>query len=60
MTPEEAIKLQSELQSLLPEVGFDKYLASGKLGIEALERIQEQRRYFWAFRKYLLPGETKD
>jgi hypothetical protein len=39
MTIDEAIKLQTELLNLLPEVGFNKYIASTRLGIEALERI---------------------
>ena len=60
MKLEEAIELQDELLSLLPEVGFNKYIASTQLGIEALKRYQNLRSRhripYWE----RLPGETED
>ena len=43
MNIDEAIKLQHELPNLLREVGLNKYIASTRLGIEALEREQAIR-----------------
>ena len=58
MTIDEDIELQAELFKLLTEVGFNKYLASTRLGVKALERIRKSRgeasRYYIGY----LPGET--
>ena len=58
MTIDEATELQAELLKLLPEVGFNKYLASTWLGVEALKRIRKSRgeapRYYIGY----LPEET--
>lgn len=59
MTIDEALKLQEELQGLLPKVGFNKYLASNRIGIEALERVKDSRVQRLADFINLLPGETK-
>lgn len=60
MTIDEAIKLQTELKSLLPEVGFNKYLASTQLGIEALKFIDAERKSGYIDVSDLLPGETTE
>ncbi len=60
MTIEEATKLQQELLTLLPEVGFNKYMASTKLGIEALERLKRNREDPVLAIFTPLPGETKE
>ena len=57
---DEAIKLQGELLSLLPEVGFNKYIASTRLSLEALERIKEGREKGYDFFGHLLPGEQEE
>ena len=59
MTITEAIKLQNELQGLLPEVGFNKYLASNKLGLEALKFTKGLRDNGSMPVYALLPGETE-
>ena len=59
MIIDEAIKLQTELLDLLPEVGFNKYLASTRLGIEALKRVKEYRLPGLVRYTPLLPGETE-
>ena len=60
MTPDEAIKLNNELLNLLPEVGFNKYLCSVQLGIEALKYIKWRREFYLKPRILPLPGETKE
>ncbi|MBA7607071.1 hypothetical protein ES703_14223 [subsurface metagenome] len=60
MTLEEAIKLQTELISLLPEVGFNKYIASTWIGIAALKLVQQERQTSIYRRFNRLPGETKE
>jgi hypothetical protein len=60
MKLEEAVKLQYKLVELLPEVGFYKYIASTRLGIEALKLVQKERRYLVSFTGELLPGETEE
>lgn len=60
MTIDEAIKLQSELRNLLPEVGFNKYVASVDLSIEALKRWKKHRQQFKAWQYDFLPGETEE
>jgi len=60
MTIDEAIKLQEQLCNLLPEVGFNKYVASVKLSIEALRRWKKHRQTFQAWRYDFLPGETEE
>jgi len=59
MILDEAIKLQKELLNLLLEVGFNKYIASSKLGIEAMERIKTWRKNREGNPDMLLPGETE-
>jgi len=60
MTIEETIKLQAELVKLLPEVGFNKYIRSTKLGIEALKEVMRARAGDPALDGELLPGETEE
>jgi len=60
MQIDEAIKLQRELKGLLPEVGFNKWMASTQLGIEALEWIEFHRRISPDHVVKKLPGETID
>uniref|UniRef100_A0A6H2A661 Uncharacterized protein n=1 Tax=viral metagenome TaxID=1070528 RepID=A0A6H2A661_9ZZZZ len=60
MTLKEAIKLQDELLGLLPEVGFNKYIASVRLGIEAMEAITAVRIFLHDHLLMTLPGETED
>ena len=60
MEIDEAIKLQNELVKLLPEVGFNKYIASAKLGIEALKAVKKIRRDGYWSANGSLPGETKE
>lgn len=55
----EAIKLQTQLVDLLPEVGFNKYIASTRLGIEAFELILRLRAKGWSKPTDPLPGETE-
>ena len=59
MRIDEAIKLLNELQSLLPDVGFNKYTASVKLGIEALKRVIDGRGNLYPFSNVQLEGETE-
>lgn len=58
MNIDEAMKLQNELLPLLTEVGFNKYIVSTQLGIEALTYISKQRRVPPILYIPLLPGET--
>ena len=60
MTIDEAIKLQGELKSLLPEVGFNKYIASTQLGIEALKRCKNFRDNSQTWGYMSLQGETEE
>jgi len=60
MTIKDAIKLQTELVSLLPWVGFNKYIASTMLGIEAMKRFEELRSSCIQVTYRLLPGETEE
>lgn len=60
MTIPEALKLLGELRNLLPEVGFNKYMASVKLGIEALEEVKRSRICPPNGICALLPGETEE
>jgi len=60
MTIDEAIKLQVELKSLLPEVGFNKYIASTQLGIEALKFYKAITASPGLSPKFPLEGETKE
>jgi hypothetical protein len=60
MTIDEAVKLQTELLSLLSEVGFDKYKASTRLGIEALKLVKYIRTDTWLEIDTKLPGETEE
>lgn len=60
MTADEAIKLLDELQGLLPEVGFNKYIASVRLGSEALRAIKYARNHAPAIIFVRLPGEERD
>jgi hypothetical protein len=60
MTIDQAIKLQKELSGLLPEVGFNKYITSTKLGIEALKEAQRWRTGQPLHLPNLLPGETEE
>jgi len=60
MTIDEAIKLQEELLTLLPEVGFNKYIASSKLGIEALKWRQLMEDSYGSWCGPPLPGETEE
>ena len=58
MTLEEATNLQTQLLCLLPEVGFNKYLASTKLGIEALREVDRLRETGSEHPYSYLLGET--
>ena len=60
MTLQEGIKLQNELLRLLSEVGFNKYLASTRLGIEALKQDENVRQSIPPWNWKCLPGETKE
>lgn len=60
MTIDEAIKLQNELLRLLPEVGFNKYIASSRLGIEAMKDVKVWRQEHHGLYSHLLPGETEE
>jgi hypothetical protein len=60
ITIDEAIKLQEDLEVILPEVGFNKYLASTRLGIEALKKIKLWRQDNVYPDYTLLPGETEE
>ena len=60
MTLEEATKLQNELLTLLPEVGFNKYIVSTRLGIDALKREGHRRQYDIHLPVELFPGETTE
>ncbi len=60
MTIDEAIVLQTQLKDLLPDVGFNKYIASTHLGIEALKVVDEIRHLAYLPDLKLLPGETED
>ena len=60
MTVTEAIGLQIELLHLLPEIGLDKYTVSVGLGIEALHRCAELRKYTDPAAYMALRGETEE
>jgi hypothetical protein len=60
MTLDEAIRLQEDLEAILPEVGFNKYLASTRLLIEAGKRIKLWRQDNVYPDYALLPGETEE
>ena len=58
MTIDEAIERLEELVTMLPEVGFNKWIAGVKLGIEALKAIRYRQQTFGNPVYLLLPGET--
>lgn len=60
MTIDKATKLQEELLHLLPEVGFNKYMASTRLGIEALEQMKAERTIYGFKRHNKMPSETEE
>jgi len=60
VTIDEAIKLQDELLKLLPEVGFNKYIASTKLGSLALKQYKVMKDTGEIWDGSYLPGETKE
>lgn len=59
MTIDEAIKLQQELIESLPEIGFQKYIKSTNLGIEALKRVKDYHRLYIHVCFPAMPGETE-
>ena len=60
MTIDEAIKLNEELKSLLPEVGFNKYVACIRLGIQALKRVRDYKKAHIGLHYTPMPGETEE
>ncbi len=60
MKLEKAIELNKEAEKSLRDHKFIDHADAVMIGGEAIERIQEQRRYNLAFHDKPLPGETKD
>lgn len=60
MKLEEAIKINTRHLDYPFEVNTASLEKAQKLGIEALKRIRAERKYLFALRHPLLPGETEE
>ena len=60
MTADEAIKILTDTPIATASDDTEKYHRAARLGIEALKRIKELRRYSNHNPKWLLPGETEE